>query len=64
MARFEVSNLRATYRNANGNEVLHGVSFGLDTGQSLLIHGHNGSGKSTLLKVLAGIIPATSGTVG
>lgn len=63
MARLAVDNLHATYRNANGNEVLHGVSFGLDKGQALLIHGHNGSGKSTLLKVLAGLIPATAGTV-
>lgn len=63
MARLDVDNLHARYRNTNGNEVLHGVSFGLEEGQSLLIHGHNGSGKSTLLKVLAGIIPATAGTV-
>ncbi len=63
MARLDVDNLHATYRNANGNEVLHGVSFGLDEGQVLLIHGHNGSGKSTVLKVLAGLIPATEGNV-
>ncbi len=63
MARLEVDNLHATYCSANGNDVLHGVSFGLDEGQSLLVHGHNGSGKSTLLKVLAGLIPATAGSV-
>lgn len=63
MARLSVENLHATYRNANGNEVLHGVSFGLREGQALLIHGHNGSGKSTLLKAIAGVIPATAGTI-
>jgi ABC-type multidrug transport system ATPase subunit len=63
MAQLEVDNLHATYRNANGNEVLRGVGFSVNSGESLLIHGHNGSGKSTLLKVLAGLIPATSGTV-
>ena len=63
MARLDVDNLHATYRNTNGNEVLRGVSFGLDEGQVLLIHGHNGSGKSTLLKVLAGLIPPTAGGV-
>lgn len=63
MALLEAESLHASYRNANGNEVLRGVGLSMDAGQALLIHGHNGSGKSTLLKVLAGIIPATSGTV-
>ncbi|HET6651105.1 MAG TPA: ABC-F family ATP-binding cassette domain-containing protein [Nocardioides sp.] len=35
----------------------------LDAGEHLLVTGANGSGKSTLLKVLAGVLPATSGRV-
>jgi len=63
MANLEVYDLAATYANANGREVLHGVTFALDAGEVLLVHGHNGSGKSTLLKVLAGLIRATAGSV-
>ncbi len=44
-------------------EVLAGVSFSLDTGHTLILRGPNGSGKSTLLRVLAGLAPATSGTL-
>lgn len=39
------------------------VSFRLEAGDSLGLMGHNGSGKTTLLKVLAGILPPTSGQV-
>jgi teichoic acid transport system ATP-binding protein len=39
------------------------VSFVADVGESIGIIGRNGSGKSTLLRAIAGLIPATSGSV-
>jgi teichoic acid transport system ATP-binding protein len=39
------------------------VDLSLHRGEALGLIGRNGSGKSTLLRTLAGLIPATSGTV-
>lgn len=39
------------------------ANFVLKKGESLALVGHNGSGKSTLLRVIAGIIPPSSGAV-
>jgi len=35
----------------------------IDQGQTLAVRGENGAGKTTLLRVLAGLMPATSGDV-
>ncbi len=40
-----------------------GVSLHLEPGQALAVIGPSGAGKSTLLRLLAGIWPATAGTV-
>ncbi|MGF1505950.1 MAG: ABC transporter ATP-binding protein, partial [Anaerolineae bacterium] len=42
---------------------LQDVSFKVERGDALGIIGRNGAGKSTMLKVLAGVTPATRGTV-
>jgi len=42
---------------------LDDISFELERGRTLGILGSNGSGKSTLLRILAGVTPATSGSV-
>lgn len=46
-----------------GEIVFSNVSFALEAGQPLLVTGPNGSGKSTLLRVIAGLLPAASGTI-
>ena len=43
--------------------VLHGVTFGVNQGETAIITGHNGSGKSTLVRILAGLSSASSGGV-
>jgi heme exporter protein A len=43
--------------------IFDGVSFDLASGDCLIVGGFNGSGKSTLLRVLAGLAPATAGTL-
>lgn len=45
-----------------GETVFSNVSFSLDDGGSLLVTGPNGAGKSTLLRVVAGLLPAATGS--
>ena len=47
---------------ANGGEILRGVSLELCRGEIFSVLGANGSGKSTLLRVLAGLLPPTCGS--
>jgi heme exporter protein A len=46
-----------------GEPVFSGVGFALGPGGSLVVTGPNGAGKSTLLRVLAGLLPPSSGSV-
>jgi ABC-type polysaccharide/polyol phosphate transport system ATPase subunit len=39
------------------------ISFTLDRGEVLAVIGHNGAGKSSLLKLIARVLPPTSGVV-
>jgi ABC-type branched-subunit amino acid transport system ATPase component len=43
--------------------VLNGISLGVEPGEILGVLGRNGVGKTTLLRTIAGLLPATSGTV-
>lgn len=46
-----------------GRPVLDGISLEVPAGKMVALAGKSGSGKSTLLKILAGLYPASSGTV-
>ena len=55
-----VRGLRAAY---GPIEVLHGIDLDVPTGSVVAVLGPNGAGKTTLLSVLAGLHPATAGSV-
>jgi phospholipid/cholesterol/gamma-HCH transport system ATP-binding protein len=44
-------------------EVLRGVSFGLDKGETLVIMGGSGSGKTVLLRLIAGLLRPDGGEI-
>jgi phospholipid/cholesterol/gamma-HCH transport system ATP-binding protein len=55
-----VRNLRVSY---GEREILHGISFDVLKGETLVILGGSGSGKSTLLRTLVGLQRPTAGEV-
>jgi len=50
-------------RYEQGQDVLHDVSFTLESGEMAFITGHSGAGKSTLLKMIAVIERCTRGEI-
>ena len=59
-ASLRVVNLRVAY---GEREILHGISFDVLKGETMVILGGSGSGKSTLLRTLVGLQKPTSGEV-
>jgi phospholipid/cholesterol/gamma-HCH transport system ATP-binding protein len=53
-------NLRVSY---GDREILHGISFDVLQGETLVILGGSGSGKSTLLRTLVGLEKPTAGQI-
>jgi iron complex transport system ATP-binding protein len=58
--RIEASGLGAALK---GRAVLHDLDFSAEPGELTAIVGPNGAGKTTLLRTLAGLLPATGGTL-
>lgn len=56
----EVENLTKTYV---GRTAVDGLTFSVKPGEVVGFLGPNGAGKSTTMRILAGFMPATSGTV-
>ena len=51
------------YKLANGRILLHDVSFRVGEGSRAALVGSNGAGKTTLLRLIAGDLPAVSGSI-
>jgi NitT/TauT family transport system ATP-binding protein len=61
----DVDAVSKSFPGAAGDElrVLDSIDLQLRTGEIVALLGRSGSGKSTLLRIIAGLIPPTSGTV-
>jgi len=59
-AMISIRDLRVSY---GEREILHGISFDVRRGETMVILGGSGSGKSTLLRTLVGLETPTSGEI-
>jgi NitT/TauT family transport system ATP-binding protein len=61
----EIIDLTKSFEGSKGDTltVLDGIDLRIEDGEIVALLGRSGSGKSTLLRIIAGLIPATSGTV-
>lgn len=58
--KLEVRDLTKSFGEA---EVLHGISFDLESGSALGLLGRNGAGKTTTIRILMDVFKANSGTI-
>ena len=58
--RLEVRNLR---KNFGEKEVLHGISFSIESGKALGLLGRNEAGKTTTIRILMDVFKANAGTI-
>ena len=61
--RDSVISIRGLQKSFDEHEVLKGIDLDLHKGENLVVMGRSGSGKSVLIKIIAGLIPADSGSV-
>jgi heme exporter protein A len=47
--------------NRGGREVFRDLSFGVSTGEAMVVTGRNGAGKSSLLRMIAGLVRIAAG---
>lgn len=52
-----------TYQHPNKDPLFSGINLTAGKSEKIALIGNNGTGKSTLLKIIAGIVPAASGTL-
>src|SRR6476469_6652722 len=50
-------------RRGSSTEVIHGVSFELESGKTLSLVGESGSGKTTIGRAILGLAPVSGGTI-
>jgi NitT/TauT family transport system ATP-binding protein len=63
-ALIRIERVAKTYQTADGPvESLRPLTFGIGAGEFMAIVGPSGCGKSTLLKMVAGLLPASAGTI-
>ena len=60
MAELKLSGI---VKNFGAVRVLHGIDLAVQDGEMIVIVGASGCGKSTLLRLVAGLVPASSGQV-
>lgn len=58
--KLEVKNLRKSFEET---EVLHGISFSVESGKALGLLGRNGAGKTTTIRILMDVFKANSGEI-
>jgi NitT/TauT family transport system ATP-binding protein len=60
-----LTDVSKSYSDGNGGsvDILSGVSFEVQSGESVVLHGANGCGKSTLANIMAGLDEPTAGTL-
>ena len=58
--KLEVKDLHKSF---GGTEVLHGISFSVESGRALGLLGRNGAGKTTILHTVTGLIAPKSGKI-
>lgn len=58
--KLEVKNLSKTFSNT---EVLHGISFAVESGKALGFLGRNGAGKTTTIRILMDLFKGNSGEI-
>lgn len=58
--KLEVKNLKKTF---SGKEVLHGISFSVESGRAMGLLGRNGAGKTTTIRILMDVFHSSEGEI-